>query len=418
MYALPIPARIRRRRTGGRRLPPPSRDPRSPEGPAAAATDSARASRRRRARCSRRCAESRRRRRSPCRAARLRPRYVGSEQGVRAAKPRPPRPRDQDGGDRGDLHRPHGPHCSWSRTSNSDWAVRPRAPRRTLASRTRTASPVARWMPPSRPSCGLVTTLCAWPLRSSGNGGALLQNPLMSSDGIGRIVVGVDGSEHARRTLQWAVDEARLRKWAVIAVHAHAIPNLFVAPDPVLGGVASCRRSGKSPSGSRRRRKSCSKRRSTRSGATTSQSNAASSPARLRTRCSGRRAETARRGLTGPRRIQGPPARLGQPTGRAPRALPRGDRAPGRARLARSRWCSSLDAVRRTAGEPGRYRADSTPSSSDQFPISLLRRVDDAIGVLRARVALEEVTGLGCVLVIALGVEGEVDVAGLSGSKP
>lgn len=57
----------------------------------------------------------------------------------------------------------------------------------------------------------------------------------MSSDGIGRIVVGVDGSEHARRTLQWAVDEARLRKWAVIAVHAHAIPTLFVAPDPVLG---------------------------------------------------------------------------------------------------------------------------------------------------------------------------------------
>jgi nucleotide-binding universal stress UspA family protein len=57
----------------------------------------------------------------------------------------------------------------------------------------------------------------------------------MSSDGIGRIVVGVDGSEHARRTLHWAVDEARLRKWAVIAVYAHAIPTLFVAPDPVLG---------------------------------------------------------------------------------------------------------------------------------------------------------------------------------------
>jgi nucleotide-binding universal stress UspA family protein len=57
----------------------------------------------------------------------------------------------------------------------------------------------------------------------------------MSSDGIGRIVVGVDGSEHARRTLQWAVDEARLREWTVIAVHAHAIPTLFVAPDPVLG---------------------------------------------------------------------------------------------------------------------------------------------------------------------------------------
>ena len=59
----------------------------------------------------------------------------------------------------------------------------------------------------------------------------------MPSDGIGRIVVGVDGSEHARRTLQWAVDEARLRKWVVIAVHAHAIPTLYVAPDPVLGAT-------------------------------------------------------------------------------------------------------------------------------------------------------------------------------------
>jgi nucleotide-binding universal stress UspA family protein len=64
---------------------------------------------------------------------------------------------------------------------------------------------------------------------------ALLQNPLMSSDGNGRIVVGVDGSEHARRTLQWAVEEARLRKWVVIAVHAQSIPTVFVAPDPILG---------------------------------------------------------------------------------------------------------------------------------------------------------------------------------------
>lgn len=64
---------------------------------------------------------------------------------------------------------------------------------------------------------------------------ALLQNPRMSSDESGRIVVGVDGSEHARKTLHWAVEEARLRKWAVIAVHAHSIPPAFVAPDPILG---------------------------------------------------------------------------------------------------------------------------------------------------------------------------------------
>ncbi|HEX7256355.1 MAG TPA: universal stress protein [Gaiellaceae bacterium] len=57
----------------------------------------------------------------------------------------------------------------------------------------------------------------------------------MSTDGIGRVVVGVDGSEHARRALQWAVDEARLRKWVLVAVHSYAIPTILVAPEPILG---------------------------------------------------------------------------------------------------------------------------------------------------------------------------------------
>jgi nucleotide-binding universal stress UspA family protein len=39
-----------------------------------------------------------------------------------------------------------------------------------------------------------------------------------------RIVVGVDGSEHARRALSWAVEEARLRQAEIEAVHAWELP--------------------------------------------------------------------------------------------------------------------------------------------------------------------------------------------------
>ncbi len=43
----------------------------------------------------------------------------------------------------------------------------------------------------------------------------------------GLIVVGVDGSEESRAALRWAVEEARLRKAAVFAVHAWwAVPEL------------------------------------------------------------------------------------------------------------------------------------------------------------------------------------------------
>lgn len=47
-------------------------------------------------------------------------------------------------------------------------------------------------------------------------------------------MVGVDGSEHARRALDWAAEEARLRGWKLVAVHAYAVPPLYLAPDPVL----------------------------------------------------------------------------------------------------------------------------------------------------------------------------------------
>jgi len=39
-----------------------------------------------------------------------------------------------------------------------------------------------------------------------------------------RIVVGVDGSDHSRRALAWAIGEARARQAALVAVHAWHLP--------------------------------------------------------------------------------------------------------------------------------------------------------------------------------------------------
>jgi nucleotide-binding universal stress UspA family protein len=49
----------------------------------------------------------------------------------------------------------------------------------------------------------------------------------------GRIVVGVDGSEHAQEALRWAAEEAKLRRATVVAAHAWTFtPSLAVgAPD-------------------------------------------------------------------------------------------------------------------------------------------------------------------------------------------
>jgi nucleotide-binding universal stress UspA family protein len=38
------------------------------------------------------------------------------------------------------------------------------------------------------------------------------------------IVVGVDGSEHAAKALQWALEEAKLRQTGVLAMHAWTMP--------------------------------------------------------------------------------------------------------------------------------------------------------------------------------------------------
>ena len=57
----------------------------------------------------------------------------------------------------------------------------------------------------------------------------------MAPDDIGRIVVGVDGSDGSRRALNWAADEARLRKWVVVAIHAYTIPPFLMAPGALAG---------------------------------------------------------------------------------------------------------------------------------------------------------------------------------------
>ena len=51
------------------------------------------------------------------------------------------------------------------------------------------------------------------------------------------IVVGVDGSEESKEALRWALEEARLRRATLRAVHAWAVPAVYVhgyAPPPDL----------------------------------------------------------------------------------------------------------------------------------------------------------------------------------------
>jgi len=52
---------------------------------------------------------------------------------------------------------------------------------------------------------------------------------------MGTIVVGVDGSEHARRALLWAIDEAKLRGASLHLVHSWRFPPPVPLPD---GGLA------------------------------------------------------------------------------------------------------------------------------------------------------------------------------------
>jgi nucleotide-binding universal stress UspA family protein len=58
---------------------------------------------------------------------------------------------------------------------------------------------------------------------------------------MGRIVVGVDGSDHSIAALRWAVDEGRQRHWAVHAIAAWEFPHalnpvtmMTVQPEPFV----------------------------------------------------------------------------------------------------------------------------------------------------------------------------------------
>jgi nucleotide-binding universal stress UspA family protein len=57
-----------------------------------------------------------------------------------------------------------------------------------------------------------------------------------------RIVVGIDGSDHAKRALAWALDEARLRKTSLDVVYAWMLPvyatGYGFAPGALIDPVA------------------------------------------------------------------------------------------------------------------------------------------------------------------------------------
>jgi nucleotide-binding universal stress UspA family protein len=54
---------------------------------------------------------------------------------------------------------------------------------------------------------------------------------------MGKVVVGIDGSEAARQALRWAGDEAKLRGAALQVVHTWSRPYAVSGPNPRMGGL-------------------------------------------------------------------------------------------------------------------------------------------------------------------------------------
>lgn len=56
---------------------------------------------------------------------------------------------------------------------------------------------------------------------------------------MGKVVVGVDASPGSLRALEWAVEEARLRRASLCVVHAWMLPLIEALPEPWVVGSPS-----------------------------------------------------------------------------------------------------------------------------------------------------------------------------------
>ena len=138
------------------------------------------------------------------------------------------------------------------------------------------------------------------------------------TSGPARIVVGVDGSDSARRAMRWALEEARLRRAAVDVVHAWHVPYTVHSPFagiPIAIEVVEKSARGPGPGGRWRE-----------PSVPADAGRTDPDVRRRRLRHPGRRAgcRTGRARIAGPRRVQGTAARFGHPPRGPPCPVPLG----------------------------------------------------------------------------------------------